>query len=129
MTQPPFQGKVVSAMENSNIRVRIKVWIECETGETLFGEGQYRILEAIERKGSISGAAKSMRMGYRSMWGRLKKIEQRMGKPLLIRQKGGASGGQSILTPDAKVMVDRFKQLQERLNDVSGKVFEEIYLE
>lgn len=116
-------------MENSNIRVRIKVWIECETGETLFGEGQFRILEAIERKGSISGAAKSMRMGYRSMWGRLKKIEQRMGKPLLIRQKGGASGGQSILTPDAKVMVDQFKQLQERLNDVSGKVFKEIYLE
>jgi molybdate transport system regulatory protein len=63
------------------------------------------------------------------MWGRLKKIEQRMGKPLLIRQKGGASGGQSILTPDAKVMVDQFKQLQERLNDVSGKVFKEIYLE
>ncbi|WP_300459124.1 LysR family transcriptional regulator [Desulfobacula sp.] len=115
-------------MENSNTRVRIKVWIECETGETLFGEGQLKILEAIENYGSISAAAKSMRMGYRSMWGRLKKIEQRMGKPLLIRQKGGVSGGQSILTPEAKVMVHRFKQLQVRLNDVSGKIFKDIYL-
>ena len=128
MTQPPFQSKIVSAMENSKKRVRIKVWIECETGETLFGEGQLRILEAIENNGSISAAAKSMSMGYRSMWGRLKKIEQRMGKPLLIRQKGGVSGGQSILTPEAKVLVHRFKQLQDRLNDVSEKVFKDIYL-
>ena len=108
-------------MENKNIKVCIKVWIECETGETLFGEGQLRTLEAIENKGSISAAAKSMGMGYRSMWGRLKKIEQRMGRPLLIRQKGGASGGQSILTPEAKVMVDQFKQLQQQISDMSEK--------
>jgi molybdate transport system regulatory protein len=114
-------------MENKKLRVRIKVWIECETGETVFGEGQLSILEAIEKNGSINAAAKSMGMGYRSMWGRLKKIEQRMGRPLLIRQKGGASGGRSILTPEAKAVVDQFRQLRQQLNDMSQKIYNDIY--
>lgn len=127
MTFTFFCVKVGIAMENKKLRVRIKVWIECETGETVFGEGQLSILEAIEKNGSINAAAKSMGMGYRSMWGRLKKIEQRMGRPLLIRQKGGASGGRSILTPEAKAVVDQFRQLRQQLNDMSQKIYNDIY--
>ncbi len=128
VTWTSFCGKVVFAMENKNTSIRIKVWIEGETGETLFGAGQLNILEAIEKQGSISAAAKSMGMGYRSMWGKLKKIEQRIGKPLLISKKGGASGGRSVLTPEAKFMVERFRQLTKQLNDVSEKIYHNIYL-
>ena len=114
-------------MENQNFKVCMRIWIECETGETLFGEGQITILEAIEKEGSINAAAKSLGMGYRSMWGRLKKIEQRMGTPLLIRRKGGISGGESVLTPEAKLMIEKFRQLQRNLNQAAGKIYDHIY--
>lgn len=114
-------------MENQNFKVCMRIWLECETGETLFGEGQITILEAIEKEGSINAAAKSLGMGYRSMWGRLKKIEQRMGTPLLIRRKGGISGGESVLTPEAKLMIEKFRQLQQNLNQAAGKIYDHIY--
>jgi molybdate transport system regulatory protein len=114
-------------MEKQNLKIRMRLWIECETGETLFGEGQITILEAIEKQGSINAAAKSLGMGYRSMWGRLKKIEERIGTPLLIRRKGGASGGQSVLTAEAKRMVEKFRQLQQNLHETAEKISYNIF--
>ncbi|MDA8135684.1 MAG: LysR family transcriptional regulator [Desulfobacteraceae bacterium] len=114
-------------MEKQNLKVRMRIWLESETGETLFGEGQITILEAIEREGSINAAAKSLGMGYRSMWGRLKKIEERIGTPLLIRRKGGVSGGQSVLTAEAKLMVEKFRELQQDLNRAAEKIYDQIY--
>ncbi len=114
-------------MENKNLKVRMRIWIEAETGETLFGEGQIGILEAIEKEGSINAAAKSLGMGYRSMWGRLKKIEQRIGTPLLVRRKGGAFGGESVLTSEAKIMMEKFRQLQQQINDAAKEIYTCIY--
>ena len=105
----------------------MRIWLEYESGETLFGEGQITILEAIEKEGSINAGAKSLGMGYRSMWGRLKKIEQRMGFPLLIRRKGGAFGGQSVLTAEARLMIEKFRQLQQDLNQAAVKIYDRIY--
>ena len=76
-------------MGKNQKKVHVKVWIEDDAGETFFGAGQLKILEAINRTGSISAAAKEMKMGYRSMWGKLKKIEERIGRPVLVRKKGG----------------------------------------
>lgn len=114
-------------MEKRNFKVRMRIWIESDTAETLYGEGQIGILEAIEKEGSINAAAKSLGMGYRSMWGRLKKIEQRIGFPLLVRKKGGAFGGESVLTPEAKLMVEKFRQLQQEINNAAKRVYSSIY--
>ncbi len=112
-------------MVNIKHSVHTKIWIEDENGETVLGAGQLEILNVINDKGSISAAARAMNMGYRSMWGKLKKIEKRIGKPLLIRKKGGASGGNSILTFEAKIMVDKFKQLQHEISKSAEKIFKE----
>jgi molybdate transport system regulatory protein len=114
-------------MENTHFKVRMRVWIETETGETLYGEGQIGILEAIEKEGSINAAAKSLGMGYRSMWGRLKKIEQRIGTPLLVRRKGGVLGGESVLTSEAKLMIEKFRKLQQQINDAAKEIHTCIY--
>ncbi len=67
-------------------------------------------------------------MGYRSMWGKLKKIEQRLGKQVLIRKKGGISGGKSVLTSEAKTLVQKFRQLEEKINLEAKNAFDEIGL-
>jgi len=116
-----------NVIENRHKSVRIKVWIEDEKGETFFGAGQLKILEAIDNTGSVSAAAKEMKMGYRSMWGKLKKIEKRFGKPVLIRQKGGIKRGSSTLTAEAREMVDKFKQLKQKINAEASSALETIF--
>ncbi len=115
-------------MNDSEQLICTKIWIEDGQGKTVFGAGQLKILEVIDKEGSISAAAKAMNMGYRSMWGKLQKIEQRVGKQLLIREKGGASGGKSVLTPDAKILVQKFKLLHHKINENALKEFTEILL-
>jgi molybdate transport system regulatory protein len=114
-------------MEKKRLNLRVKLWIECDTGDSIFGEGQLRILETIREQGSINAAAKALGMGYRSMWGRLKKMEKRLGKPLLERHKGGAEGGHSDLTPEAVEMIDRFNRLRHEIAETSETIFRKIY--
>ena len=119
---------VSDAMEKKKKRVRIKVWIEDDNGETFFGAGQLKILETIDETGSISAAAKQMSMGYRSMWGKLKKIEAHLGMKVLIRKKGGSKGGSSSLTPEARDLVDRFRQFKQRINTEASRALEHLSL-
>ncbi|MFK5954544.1 MAG: LysR family transcriptional regulator [Desulfobacterium sp.] len=108
--------------------IHTKIWIENDQGEMVFGAGQLKILEAIDNEGSISAAAKKMKMGYRSMWGKLKKMEQRLGKQVLIRKKGGTSGGASVLTTDAKTLVKRFRHINQKINIDAQNALDEIDL-
>ena len=47
--------------------LRSKLWIEDGEGKVVFGLGRYRILDAIERLGSLQAAAKDLRMSYRAV--------------------------------------------------------------
>jgi molybdate transport system regulatory protein len=113
-------------MEHKAYEIHTKIWIEDGRGGTVFGAGQLKILEAIDNEGSISAAAKKMKMGYRSMWGKLKKIEHRLGMQVLIRKKGGLSGGASVLTSDARILVEKFRRLQQRINMDAQNALDEI---
>jgi molybdate transport system regulatory protein len=94
--------------------IRLKIWIEDESGNVIFGEGRYRILEAIDRLHSLQAAAKELKMGYRAVWGRIKASEKRMGKPLVARDGKG-----SRLTPFAEELMLQYRKLQTRINDES----------
>ncbi len=115
-------------MEKKAYVIHTKIWIEDDKGGAVFGAGQLKILETIDKEGSISAAAKKMKMGYRSMWGKLNKIEQRLGKQVLIRKKGGISGGASVLTSEAKILVEKFRHLQQKINLDAKNTFDEIGL-
>ncbi len=44
------------------MQIRTKVWLEDEEGNVIFGTGRKRILELIDDKGSLSEAAKALKM-------------------------------------------------------------------
>ena len=98
--------------KSKKLAIKSKIWIEDDKGEMVFGLGRLRILNAIEKYGSILAASKSLNMSYRAAWGKIKSTEQRLGKPLLTRQVGGVAGGGSQLTPFAKALLRKFENLQ-----------------
>ncbi len=104
--------------------IRSKVWMEDEDGNVVFGLGRLRILEAVQRLGSINAAAKELKMGYRAIWGRITASEERLGKALLVRNVGGSSGGGSQLTPFAESLMERFRTLHRTVEIESDALFE-----
>jgi molybdate transport system regulatory protein len=89
--------------------LRTKIWVVDASGNVIFGMGRVKILEAIDRVGSINAAAKELKMSYRAVWGRIKATEERLGKELVVRTTGGASGGGSTLTPYARKLIRDYK--------------------
>ena len=94
-----------------SIEVRSKVWLEVD-GEPLLGEGRERLLRLIEQEGSISAAARAMAIPYRKAWSYLENMESKLGFSLVERHKGGARGGRTTLTSEARSLLARFDELK-----------------
>lgn len=112
----------------SAIAVRSKIWLETD-GNPFLGDGRYRLLEAIERKGSINAAARDMGLSYRKAWSQLQAMEKSAPFPLLIRKVGGKDGGSSTLTPEIQQLMRQFEQLRDHFKveteRYSAKCFKE----
>lgn len=102
-------------------QIRSKLWIEDADGEVVFGLGRYRILEAIDRLGSLHAAAKDLRMSYRAVWCRVRASEERLGKPLVTRQGRG-----SALTPLAVKLMKQFRRIQSVVEKESDDIYDDL---
>ena len=91
----------------------------------VFGLGRARILEAVQKTGSISGAARELGMSSKAVWERLRVTEKRLGRQLVIRQKGGASGGSSRLSDEARQLLATFNELHEKIVSSDDQLFEQ----
>ena len=98
------------------LQAKVKIWLENENGY-VFGEGAFRLLSRIEETGKLSTSAKELGMSYRHAWGTIKRIEARIGKPLLKTHKGGHSPGGSDLTAEAKLLMDKHLEAKKSLKE------------
>lgn len=107
--------------QNTDFSVRSKIWIEDPKGKVIFGLGRYRILEAIDRLGSMHAAAKELHMSYRAVWMRVRSSEQRIGKTLIVRNGKG-----SCLTPFAENLMKQYKRLLSVIRTETDEVYESL---
>jgi molybdate transport system regulatory protein len=115
------------ADRESPFRIRSKIWIEDKNGKVVFGLGRYRILDAVQRLGSLQAAAQELKMSYRAIWARISATEQRLGKPLLVREPKG-----SQLTPLGQTLLKQFQRLLRIVESESDDVYHDLmaaYLE
>lgn len=110
----------------ANLEVRSKLWIEVDGGAVL-GDWRTAILEGIERTGSLARAAEELNTPYRTAWQRLKESEERLGFRLVTTQSGGADGGRSVLTDEARDLLRRYRQFSEGLEELVNRRFEEAF--
>jgi molybdate transport system regulatory protein len=110
---------------DSRIQVRSKIWLEIE-GEPVFGQGREDLLRRIQKTGSINAAAKEMGIPYRKAWTYIDAMEKRMGFPLVTRQRGGAGGGESTLSPRAVALLEKFHVLKKGFDDMVNVKFDQL---
>ena len=109
------------AVEESPFRIRSKIWVEDLNGKVVFGLGRYRILEAVQRTGSLQAAAKELKMSYRAIWARISATEKRLGKALLIRDPKG-----SRLTPLGETLLKQFKRILKVVEAESDDIYQDL---
>lgn len=107
---------------NEPLAVRSKIWIERD-GDVVLSEWRVELLEAIDAHGSLSRAAEALDVPYRTAWERVKATESEVGFRLLESESGGADGGGSRLTPEARDLCRRFRRVSGGIHEVVSRRF------
>jgi molybdate transport system regulatory protein len=102
------------------LTVNGSLWIE-KKGKRFFGPGPLQLLELIAETGSIRQAAGQMQMSYKKAWQIINNLNTMAGKPLVVKQSGGEKGGGSVVTDEAKLLINRYKLLRNRFRDFLEK--------
>jgi len=115
-------------MDHSSLglKIRSKLWLE-KNGKSVFGIGRFMLLKAIDSEGSISKAAKKLNISYRRAWSHLDNAERNLGIRLLEKKKGGTGGGRSILTSNARILIERFEQIIDDSKAFNEKRFKDLF--
>jgi molybdate transport system regulatory protein len=79
------------------------------------GPGKIALLEAIAETGSITAAAKSLRMSYRRAWLLVDETNRCLLRPAVEAAAGGRSGGRAALTTAGADLVRRYRRVERRL--------------
>lgn len=76
------------------------------------GPGKARLLEEIDRTGSISAAARALGMSYRRAWLLVDDLKTIFGEPLVEAAAGGAKGGGASLTRRGRSVLAAFRTIE-----------------
>jgi molybdate transport system regulatory protein len=116
-----MQGNAERATDS--LEIRSKIWIE--RGENVvLSDWRVELLEAIDAHGSLSRAAEALDIPYRTAWERVKATEAEVGVRLLESESGGASGGSSRLTPEARELCRRFRRVSAGIQELVSQRFQ-----
>ena len=76
------------------------------------GPGKIRLLEMIDKTGSISAAGRAMDMSYRRAWLLLDELNHMFQEPVATTSHGGRAGGGASLTPFGKRLVQGYRKME-----------------
>lgn len=102
-----------------------RLMIETAMGSFL-GDKRIRLLESIDRHGSILQAAKAVPMAYKAAWDAVDDMNNVAPEPLVLRATGGRNGGGSELTAFGRRLIAFYRALEQEsqaaLERLSGQL-------
>lgn len=105
-----------------------RFWIS-KSEHSFLGKGRIELLLHIEETGSITKAAKIMKMSYKAAWDAVDTMNNLSEYPLVESSRGGKGGGGTHLTAYAKELIQTYKVLNEEhqrfLNNLSERINQE----
>jgi molybdate transport system regulatory protein len=84
------------------------------------GPGKIALLERIEATGSLSQAARELRMSYRRAWLLLDDLNHALAKPVTTTSVGGAGGGGARLTPFGRELIAAYREVEHVSHDAAA---------
>jgi molybdate transport repressor ModE-like protein len=109
-----------------NLKLNYKIWLESSERKGILGDKKCELLKAIDETGSLNEAMKKLNLTYRKTWDNLRKIERELGFPLIIPTRGGADGGNTVLTTEGKILIQAFERFHTEYDQIIQTGFEKI---
>ncbi len=86
-------------------------------GESVIGDREARLLDAVDRVRSIKDAASEAGISYRTAWSAIQHMEQALGRPMVVSRAGGPGGGATMLTDECRRLLARYQELHQQLEE------------
>jgi molybdate transport system regulatory protein len=93
---------------------------------TAMGPGKAELLEAIQEYGSISKAAKKMKMSYRRAWELVSVMNQCFKDPLVLTAQGGTHGGGAKVSGLGLVILKNYRDMEAKVARFASKELNQI---
>ena len=116
-----------SSIPPADLPLRPSVRFRLAKNDTFFGPGVAEFLILVDQSNSMQTACKEMEMSYSKSWKIIKKAENYLGYSLIESKSGGASGGSSHLTPEAKELLTRYQSMEKELKAATAQLFEKYF--
>lgn len=94
-------------------KIKSKIWIDGENG-TFLAEGRISLMKQIIKFGSITAAAKEMKMSYKKAWEIIDGMNREAKLPLVKRVIGGKGGGGTQVTEEGLKAIKLFDQINKK---------------
>jgi molybdate transport system regulatory protein len=105
-------------METDMTRVLLRLYLR---DDRPLGPGKVQVLESIRDGGSISGAARDMKMSYRSAWLLVNSMNSQFQKPVVDTTLGGRGGGSAKLTTFGQEVIRRYRAMESATHRAIAK--------
>lgn len=102
--------------ESNKYSVVGSLWIG-SNDEKFFGPGRIELLKYIDETGSITKAAKKMKMSYKKAWKMINELNSQAKVPFVILKTGGREGGGAVLSDAARNMIEYTQKLRVRFHE------------
>lgn len=88
----------------------------------VLGGNRIRLLEAIDRCGSLNQAAREVPLSYKAAWDALDAMNKLAPEPLVERSTGGTGGGGTRLTDYARQVIRLYRAMESSQQDVLDRL-------
>lgn len=95
----------------NEFNIKGNLWID-KNDKAFIGKGRVQLLKNIQIYGSISKAAKHMKMSYKAAWDSVDIMNKLSQKPLVTKVTGGKGGGGTVITTYAKEIINHYEELE-----------------
>ena len=102
----------------SKVRFRLRIYHDTVVA---IGPGKVDLLEAIAETGSISAAARAMKMSYRRAWMLVETMNDCFDQPLVSTITGGRSGGGATLTEQGETVLNAYVEMQREVQHLASQ--------
>ena len=105
------------------MKINIKISITDDQSKGFMGIGLIWLLRRIKKFKSISRAAKDMNLSYVKALSIINRLEDKLGRKMLIRTRGGSEKGGAELTSFAERFIEEYDRFQQDIKNYSEKQF------
>ncbi len=95
------------------MELKVKLYLVDDEGEKFMGIGVLWLLEELAKCGSLRQAALNMDISYTKALTMINRLEDKLGRPVIERKKGGQERGGATLSPFGLKFIELYNSFQE----------------